>query len=184
MENLNELISDNLNALRKSRSLTLDQVAHITGVSKSMLSQIEKGKKTPTVTTLWKIATGLNVSVSVLMDTKKATVNHIKCEDITPFVEENGKYKAFPFLPYSNENNFEVFQMHIAPNSEYKAKPHSPGIKEYIFVSEGTLDIKLQDNTYSVSQNESFMFPGDINHIYSNKLDTTVKAFVLITYPK
>lgn len=62
MDDIQAIIAMNLVKLRKNRNLTLDQVSELTGVSKAMLGQIEKGKSTPTVTTLWKIANGLQVS--------------------------------------------------------------------------------------------------------------------------
>ncbi len=62
MDAIQDIIAKNLVKLRKHRNLTLDQVSELTGVSKAMLAQIEKGKSSPTVTTLWKIANGLQVS--------------------------------------------------------------------------------------------------------------------------
>lgn len=56
MDNLIDIIGSNLANIRKERGLSLDQFANLTGVSKSMLSQIENGQKTPTVTVMWKIA--------------------------------------------------------------------------------------------------------------------------------
>ncbi|MCJ7985524.1 helix-turn-helix domain-containing protein [Priestia sp. OVL9] len=78
MDAIQDIIAKNLVKLRKNRNLTLDQVSELTGVSKAMLAQIEKGKSSPTVTTLWKIANGLQVSFSVFMkeDTGCAESKH------------------------------------------------------------------------------------------------------------
>ncbi len=64
MENLTLVIGNKLKNIRNSRNLSLDDVAELTGVSKAMLGQIERGKSNPTVSTLWKISTGLRVSFS------------------------------------------------------------------------------------------------------------------------
>ena len=56
VENLNEIISGNLKRLRREKELTLDALAEMTGVSKSMLGQIERGESAPSVATLWKIS--------------------------------------------------------------------------------------------------------------------------------
>ena len=58
MEPIEETIANNLVHLRKKRGLSLDKVAELTGVSKAMLAQIEKGKSNPTVTTLGKLPMG------------------------------------------------------------------------------------------------------------------------------
>ena len=62
MDAMSSRISENLRQIRKEKKLSLDSMAEQTGVSKSMLGQIERGESSPTVATLWKIATGLHIS--------------------------------------------------------------------------------------------------------------------------
>ena len=57
--NLNEIIAVNLKRLRAERGFSLGKLSELSGVSKVMLSQIEKGESNPTINTLWKIAGGL-----------------------------------------------------------------------------------------------------------------------------
>ena len=59
---VNNIIALNAKALREQRRLTLDAAAEATGVSRSMLAQIEKGDVNPTISVLWKIANGYKVS--------------------------------------------------------------------------------------------------------------------------
>lgn len=60
-----------LRKIRAERGLTLEEAAALCGVSKPMLSQIERGKSVPTITTLWKIATGLKVPLSAFLNQKR-----------------------------------------------------------------------------------------------------------------
>lgn len=64
MKNINNHISLTLKALRSERGWSLDKTAEKTGVSKAMLGQIERGESSPTIATLWKIASGFNTSFS------------------------------------------------------------------------------------------------------------------------
>ena len=66
--NLNDVIAVNLKRLRTERNLSLGGLAELSGVSKVMLSQIEKGESNPTINTIWKIAVGLQVSYTRLID--------------------------------------------------------------------------------------------------------------------
>ena len=66
--NLNEIIAVNLKRLRAERGFSLGKLSELSGVSKVMLSQIEKGESNPTINTLWKIAGGLQVSYTKLID--------------------------------------------------------------------------------------------------------------------
>lgn len=56
-------IAANAKRLREEKKLTLDAAANLTGVSRSMLAQIEKGEVNPTISVLWKIANGYKVSL-------------------------------------------------------------------------------------------------------------------------
>ena len=64
MEQPTDAIARNLRAIRENRNLSLDRLSEMTGVSKSMLRQIETGRSNPTIATIWKIANGLRLSLS------------------------------------------------------------------------------------------------------------------------
>ena len=64
-----------LKSIRQSRGLTLDELAEMTGVSKPMLGQIERGQSSPTINTLWKIATGLKAPLSSAARTRGRICN-------------------------------------------------------------------------------------------------------------
>ena len=68
MEPMNLRIGEKLKSIRMARTLSLDDTAALTGVSKPMLGQIERGQSVPTVTTLWKIATGLKTPLSAFLE--------------------------------------------------------------------------------------------------------------------
>ena len=64
MDHLNELIAENLKDIRKGKGLSLEQVSSLTTISKSMLSQLERGEVNPTISTVYKLALGLKVPVT------------------------------------------------------------------------------------------------------------------------
>ena len=59
---INAVVSENARRLREEKRLTLDEAARLTGVSRSMLAQIEKGDVNPTISMVWKIANGYKVN--------------------------------------------------------------------------------------------------------------------------
>ena len=83
MESMNLKIGEKLKSLRTTRTMSLDDVSALTGVSKPMLGQIERGQSIPTVTTLWKIATGLKTPLSFFLEGPQAE-----------YSIDNPKYKA------------------------------------------------------------------------------------------
>ena len=73
-------IGERLKEIRNTRQLTLDDVAELTGVSKPMLGQIERGQSSPTINILWKISTGLKIPLSFSANRRK---RNIRLPDLT-----------------------------------------------------------------------------------------------------
>lgn len=82
MKDFNTIIGNNLKKIRNQKKLSLDKAAEQTGVSKAMLAHIEKGKSNPTVTVLWKIATGLNVSFSYFMQEYEEEILYVSNKEL------------------------------------------------------------------------------------------------------
>ena len=66
MDTMNKIIARNIKRLREDLKLCMDELARVSGVSKSMLAQIERGEGNPTISTLWKISNGMNVPFDAL----------------------------------------------------------------------------------------------------------------------
>lgn len=77
-----------LKKIRQQRHLSLDEVSKATGVSKAQLAQIEKGEANPTVSTIWKIAAGMRISFSSLLQPPTAHFMKYSSDD-APHVDED-----------------------------------------------------------------------------------------------
>ena len=99
MEEINLIIAKNLKAFRESKKLSLEKVAEITGVSKTMIGQIERGESSPTITTIWKIANGLKISFTSLINNPQPDTKVILKSDVQTLFEDNGKYRLYPYFP-------------------------------------------------------------------------------------
>ena len=108
LENIGHIVAENLKRLREERKLSLDAVAKCSGVSKSMLGQIERGVTNPTISTLWKIANGLKISFTSLMMRPETDVEVVPRSAITPFVETDGKYRNYPVFPFDSSRVRDV----------------------------------------------------------------------------
>ena len=83
MSQLDKNIAVNLKRIRKSKNMSLDMLAEKTGVSKSMLGQIERGESNPTVATIAKIVDGIRVPFEELIYPKTESVMIIDNEKST-----------------------------------------------------------------------------------------------------
>ncbi|WP_042349723.1 helix-turn-helix domain-containing protein [Bacillus massiliigorillae] len=182
MEPIQETIANNLAKLRKSRALSLDQVAELTGVSKAMIAQIEKGKSNPTVTTLWKIANGLQVSFSVFMkEEDKPVVTKININELTPMIDDDGNYLVYSVFPYNPEKKFEIYTVNLQAGHSHRANQHLG--EEYILMKSGTLTLRVQDEEYILLEGEAISFTANIVHSYINATDEMVSFYNVIYYP-
>ena len=87
MKNIGLIVAENLKRLREERKLSLEAVAKSSGVSKSMLGQIERGVTNPTISILWKIAHGLKISFTSLMMRPETDVELVRRSAIAPLVD-------------------------------------------------------------------------------------------------
>ncbi len=110
-------ISSNLKAIREQRNLSLDQLAELTGVSKSMLRQIETGRSSPTIATIWKIANGLRLSFTTLVSKKHPEVAIMDFRGSKPLTAASNRYRLFPLIPFDPEHAFEIYNVEIEPKT-------------------------------------------------------------------
>lgn len=174
----------NLKRIREEKKLSLDKVAKMTGVSKSMLGQIERGESNPTITTVWKIANGLKVSFTSLLNQKGSDTVIVTKEDVEPLIEDNGKYKLYPFFPYEDGRRFEVYKVEIEKGGYLSAEPHGEKTHEFITVFDGEITIRVDDEEYKVKKGNSIRFRADKPHAYHNSGDELTRVSMVIYYPE
>jgi XRE family transcriptional regulator, regulator of sulfur utilization len=182
MKKIQQTIGENLKTLRQSRGLSLDQTSALTGVSKAMLGQIERGESNPTVATLWKIANGLKVSFSSLLKVANAPVTIIRHHENEPIPEDDGKYRVYPIIPFDPEKKFEVFIIELDPGCNYVNTGHAPGMEEYITMIKGTMHITVDETVYTLNQGDSLHFQGNVYHVYENRTNETIMCQMMIYY--
>ncbi len=90
MDRLNELIAENLKDIRKGKGLSLEQVSSLTTISKSMLSQLERGEVNPTISTVYKLALGLKVPVTAFTADKPQPFFGTGKKEVDPLAGDDG----------------------------------------------------------------------------------------------
>lgn len=164
--------------------MSLDKVAELTGVSKEMLAQIEKGVSNPTVTTLWEIASGLNVSFSYFMEEEDKEITHIRYSEIRLLIETDDKMRVYPLFPYDNMRRFEVFTIELESGCNYKSLPHNEGIEEYIFVTKGQMEVIVGEDVYKLSCDDAIRYFANKPHCYRNLTEEIINFQHIIYYLK
>lgn len=182
MEEATRLFAENLKRIREEQKLSLDKIAELTGVSKSMLGQIERGDSSPTISTVWKIANGLKVSFTSLLNAPQTETNVVHRAEIHPLTADEGRYNLYPYFPVEEGRRFEVYSIEILPGGFLQAEAHPAGTREYLTVFSGTLIIHVCDEEYQVEAGDSIRFVADKPHSYSNPGKEVCKTSLVIQY--
>ena len=169
-------VSKNLREIRKDRNLSLDQLSELTGVSKSMLRQIETGRSSPTISTIWKIATGLRISFTTLVNKRRPDVAIIDYKESKPLTAQSGHYRLFPLIPFDPESALEIYHIEIDPGTSYAVKPHEGNVEEYVFVNQGTLEITVEEVSHRVDTDQCIHFAANHPHQYRSAGEKMVSA--------
>ena len=183
MYTLNAVIAENLKRLRKEKKLSLENVAKLSGVSKSMLGQIERCEVNPTVSTMWKIANGLRISFTQFIQNTETDVEVVDIAHISPLLEDEGRAKIYPVFPFDLKRRFEVYSLVIEPSGFLSTEPHLLGTQEFVTVYSGELSIDVREQEYIIPEGSSIRFRADAAHSYRNTQNTACSLMMIIYYP-
>ncbi|SDN69664.1 Transcriptional regulator, contains XRE-family HTH domain [Paenibacillus sp. yr247] len=182
-EPIHKMVGRKLLTIRKTRGLSLDQVAELTGVSKAMLGQIERGDSNPTISVLWKIVSGLQISFTSLIEEDEPKITVVRSTDLSPFEEEDGQYRAFPVFPFHPQKSFEIYTVEMDLGCTHASEPHNEGVEEYILMVEGKLQVSISQENYTLNVGDAIHFSADRPHTYTNVSDKKAVYKTIIYYP-
>ena len=182
MEQISLKIGERLKEIRNTRQLTLDDVAELTGVSKPMLGQIERGQSSPTINVLWKISTGLKIPLSFFCRQQEAEYTLAGLDKEDAITEENGGMRAYPLFPFDPVRNVEVFYIEFDAGVCHESLPHVAGVEEYVFMVNGTLKMVIGRKEMTLQEKQSIRFRADVSHAYHNVSDKACAVYNVIFY--
>lgn len=161
-----------LRALRRARGWSLDRAAQETGVSKAMLGQIERGESSPTIATLWKIASGFHVSLSAFLgpvpDGGEAGTVFRQAAALRHQPGTDGMLVA-PLFPYEPRYGYELFELTLSPGYVRESEAHAPGVTETVIVLAGIMEVLTDGAWTPLSVGDAVRFSADRPHGYANR---------------
>lgn len=184
MNPLTKRISSKLKQLRKQRGWSLDKTSLHTGVSKAMLGQIERQESSPTISTLWKIASGFDVSFSLFIDKSQPIEDPIISREsfLNQINDSDDKFIVTPIFPFESDLNFEAYTIELSPGCIQLSSAHQKGVIEHIIITSGELEILIQDEWILLKEKEGIRFDADQPHGYRNLSDVTAVMQNMIHY--
>lgn len=154
---------------RRRRGFSLEELAAASGVSRSMLSEVERGGRVPTVLVLDRIATGLGTSIARLLREEQSSRTVVLRRDEQDVARDASGWERRVLSPVLPGVEFEFMRTTIDAGVDAGVfQPHGPGSREYLAVEAGALRLSLDGDETELRQGDSIFYAGDCHHGFAN----------------
>jgi transcriptional regulator with XRE-family HTH domain len=174
-----------LQRLRLARGLTLEDLSRIAGVSKSMLSQIEREKANPTIAITWRLANALGVQIGELLATAERETETIRVIDAHETPTLPGLHAGYVLRilgPLELASKYEWYELTLSPGGELASQGHDPGAQEHLTLLHGSVEVEVGNDKKKVKLGSTARYPGDQQHIIRNVGKTEAKALLVVIH--
>jgi transcriptional regulator with XRE-family HTH domain len=163
-------LGERVKRLRRDGALTLDALALRSGVSRAMLSKVERGEKSPTLAIIARIARGLEVTLSGLLgaEPNAADVTIIRADERLSFTEPESGFRRALLSPAHLDNGVELIQHDLPAGSStglISSYTYEAPTEKYLVVHQGTLTIEIGETRHVLGTGDSIYF--EIKESYS-----------------
>ncbi|AVW91547.1 helix-turn-helix domain-containing protein [Celeribacter baekdonensis] len=174
----------NLKSIRTEAGLSLSQAAELTGVSKAMLGQIERGESSPTLATLWKLAKGFHLPLTALIEDRVTPTTARTGPRPRPEVRFEESISFHPIFAFDPIFGSETFLIRLEPGQTHVSQPHDSGVVEDIFVTKGTIELLLAGEWTRYNEGDAVRFAADQPHSYRNPTRAPAQFHNTLHYPR
>jgi XRE family transcriptional regulator, regulator of sulfur utilization len=178
-------ISLNIMNQRKLKNMSMDELSKRSGVSKSMLSQIEQEKTNPTVITVWKIARAFDISVEQLLETgMDYQIEVLRREDAPVIYSEDKSCTVRVNTPIHMTDNLELYNIDFKPMGKLSSKPHFPNSEEFLTVISGKFRVTSNSSVSILNEGDTARYKADQEHCIENLSDQEAHAYLVVWFAK
>ena len=171
-------------ALRKARRLTLEQASLATGVSRSMLSQIERGEANPTLAMSFRIAEGLGVPIGQLVGDSWGgpVIEVVARDDAKSLYRDSDGIRLRTLSQLRMEKEVEFYELRLEPGAALDSQPHHRGTRELLTVASGTITLTVNRTERILSSGDTAHYPADTDHVILNSGADAAHCYLVVTY--
>ncbi|MCC5993729.1 MAG: helix-turn-helix domain-containing protein [Rhodobacteraceae bacterium] len=169
-----------LKEARQRQGLSLDAVARLSGVSRSMVSQIERGESSPTVATLWNLTRALQVDFAGLLQAPEASSIDVITAAQAPRIAGHGKGCQITILSQPEQvGRLEVYDIRLDAGGALDSSPHGAGTREQVTVLEGRVHISAGGSSCALGLNDTAHYRADQPHCIAAS-DGPARVFLIV----
>lgn len=173
-----------LRRLRAERAWSFDDLAKASGVSRSMLSQIERGRANPTLAVAARIARAFDLSLAEFVDTPGAMspITVIRGGDRTFHYRSDPDCTIRTLSPLHLEKDVEFYEVLLREGGSLRSAPHFQGTREFLTVVRGRVRVESKKDVEVLTAGDSSTYPADVPHAIANAGRGTARVFLVVIY--
>lgn len=182
---LNHAVAENLKRIRKGQKLSLERTAELSGVSRSMLGQIERGEANPSVAILAKLAAALKIPAEKLLENDGfESLLPIRELDAKAERLDGGKVVLRTSFPYDPVTRQESLFLDLYISGRYAPAPALPGCVCHLTVLSGGVVVTAEGETFSLAERDALRFAADRPYFVVNQSNATARLLLGFRYLK
>lgn len=185
---IDTLISTKLKTLRKRQNLTLDALAERSGISRSMISLIEREQSSPTATVLNKLADALGTSLpELLSDNSKKTISETQCvssiENQKTWQDPESGYIRRQLTPRNATSTVELTEIIFPPQKSvtFENMLRNIEIHQQVWIISGEIEISDDDSTWCLKEGDCLAFQQKEHTTFFNPNNTEARYLIALT---
>lgn len=172
-----------LRGLRRDRDLSLDALAAATGVSRSMISLVERGEASPTAVVLERLATGLGVPLAALFDDPAPPPSPVaRAADQPVWTDPVSGYVRRNVSPPGAASPIDIVEVLFPPGARvaYETGPREPRVDQQVWVLEGAVEVSVGDAVHALEAGDCLAFALDVPVAFANPYDRPAHYAVVL----
>ncbi len=181
---INENLGRRVKKLRGDRGWSLEELANVSGVSKSMLSEIEREKANPTLSVTYRIARAFGLNLQELIETAESSsaIQVIRSTERSQIYRSDKQCEIRTLSPLNLEKEIEFYQVTLKPKGELRSQPHYEGTREFLTVEHGAIRIESGSDRSELGINDSATYRADVPHAIVNTGTDEAVVFLVVIY--
>ncbi|HTL54561.1 MAG TPA: XRE family transcriptional regulator [Candidatus Limnocylindrales bacterium] len=171
-------------ALRAARGWSLEALAAASGVSRSMLSQIEREQANPTLAVTLRIARAFGLTLGELLELPGAAsaVTVIRADDHAYHYRSDKDCRIRTLSPLNLEKDVEFYEVRLQRGGALRSSPHFEGTREFLTLQKGRLRIESAGDAEELETGDSASYRADVPHALVNIGKTEAVIFLIVIY--
>lgn len=184
-EEIGEFVGRRVKKLRADRGWSLEELATASGVSRSMLSEIEREKANPTLTVTFRIARAFGMTLQELIESAEPSASKIqviRAVDRGQVFRSDKQCEIRTLSPLNLEKDVEFYEVTLRPRGALRSQPHFEGTREFLTVEEGSVRIESDQDVEELTKGDSGTYRADVAHAIVNTGKDSALVFLVVIY--